>query len=60
MKAVPLASAALASVVHRFPDTVGKDAGRVVSLQHEAPATRTASGRTGLAIRNAAVRPALA
>jgi hypothetical protein len=34
MKAVPLASAALASVVHRFPDTIGKDAGRVVSLQH--------------------------
>jgi hypothetical protein len=37
MKAVPLASAALASVVHRFPDTIGKDAGRVVSLQHVAP-----------------------
>jgi hypothetical protein len=37
MKAVPLASAALASVVHRFPDTIGEDAGRVVSLQHLAP-----------------------
>jgi hypothetical protein len=37
MKAVPLASAALASIVHRFPDIVGKDAGRVFSVQHHAP-----------------------
>jgi hypothetical protein len=34
MKAVPLASAALAFVVHRFSDTVGKDAGRVFHAQH--------------------------
>jgi hypothetical protein len=33
-----LPSAGLASVVGRFPDTIGKDVDRVSSLQHHAPA----------------------
>jgi hypothetical protein len=38
VKAVPLASPAWASVVRRVPDTVGKEADRVFSLQHHSPA----------------------
>jgi hypothetical protein len=35
MNAVPSGSIALAQAVCRFPDTVGKDASRVSSLQHD-------------------------